>query len=143
MSKFKTHVQNFLLCKKYPFLKMRNVYSGKNLGYEFTELDNLPKGWRKCFGLAICEELNELFKTSSTKDFNEKYRIAQIKEKYGSLRWYDNGVPCDIESKYDMIIGKYTELSAQTCIVCGKKCKIKNFNGWYEPICDECEKEFM
>lgn len=140
MNKLKTYIQNFLLCQKYPFLKVRNVWSGKSFGYRFTELDYLPGGWRKRFGLAICEELNKLFKTSKTKNFNKKYHITQIKEKYGSLRWYDNGVPADIKEKYDEIIGKYETLSAKTCVMCGKDCKIESLGGWFIPICEECKE---
>lgn len=66
MNKLKTYVRNFFLCKKYPFLKQ-----GKNFEYKFTELDNLPEGWRRRFGLAICDELNKLFKTSKVKNLTK------------------------------------------------------------------------
>ena len=36
--------QNRALCKKYPFLLIRD---GE---YRFTELDDLPDGWRIAFG---------------------------------------------------------------------------------------------
>jgi hypothetical protein len=38
----------------------------------------------------MCEELKqELIKFN----YLDNYEITQIKEKYGSLRWYDNGNP--------------------------------------------------
>ena len=39
-------------------------------------------------------------------NYLDKYRIVQIKEKYGSLRWYDAGVPIEISEELDMLIIK-------------------------------------
>lgn len=138
MSKLITWIKNFILCKKYPFLRVKNVWTKKKYGYSSTELDMLPYGWKKRFGLDICKELNTLFKKSKCKNFSRKYFISQIKEKYGTLRWYDNGVPEDIYEEYMKIIDKYEHLSAITCISCGKDAKIQNVSGWYEPLCNEC-----
>ena len=85
-----SYIRNFFLCKKYPFLQIRNVWHGEKYGYEFTELDSLPRGWKKKFGIKISKDLLILFRKSATKNFHKQYRISQIKEKYGSLRWYDN-----------------------------------------------------
>ena len=138
MNRFVNYIKNFCLCKKYPFLRVKNVWTKKKYGYSSTELDMLPNGWRKRFGEDICKELNELFKKSSVKHFNRKYFIVQIKEKYGTLRWYDNGVPEDIFQEYLDIINKYEELSGKTCIECGEDAKIIELNGLYEPLCEEC-----
>ena len=100
---------NKFLCEKYPFLIPRNRWSGMRIteaqnggywpsssdeipeyDYEYTELDSMPDGWRIAFGAQMCEELrDELLRF----DYLDKYEITQIKEKYGSLRWYDNGHP--------------------------------------------------
>ena len=90
---------------------------------------------KKRFGLDICKELNALFKKSKCKNFNRKYFISQIKEKYGTLRWYDNGVPEDIYEEYSNIINKYEALSAKTCIECGAQAEIK------KSACDQGSKE--
>lgn len=85
-------LNNYFLIKKYPFLLCRNRWNGKPLEdkYSFTELDDMPLGWRKSFGRKLCQDIKDLFVISGYKDFIEKYRIVQIKEKYGQLRWYDN-----------------------------------------------------
>lgn len=118
-TKYQDQLENYLpiskkdlneyLCKAYPFLIPRNRWSGiriteaQNGGYwpgepeaipeydyEYTELDSMPEGWRIAFGIQMCEELKqELIKF----DYLDKYEITQIKEKFGSLRWYDNGYP--------------------------------------------------
>ena len=141
MNKLVDYIKNFILCKKYPFIRVKNVWTHKKYGYSSTELDMLPYGWKIKFGEDICKELSELFKKSQVKHFNRKYFITQIKEKYGTLRWYDNGVPEDIFKEYMDIINKYEELSAKTCICCGEEAETRNVGGWYEPLCDKCFRE--
>ena len=101
----------------------------------FTELDSMPIGWRKAFGIQMCKEIKaELKKIKHLK----KYRIMQIKEKYGSLRWYDSGNNIEIQN----IIDKYEEISARTCIDCGKPAKYIS-KGWISPYCENCiDKNF-
>lgn len=101
------------LLEKYPWLTPFNNWSGKKItdcirpngeegfwpgdpekhpdyDYEYTLLDNMPDGWRIAFGDQMCEEIDRELRRF---DYQDKYRIVQIKEKYGSLRWYDNGTP--------------------------------------------------
>ena len=125
--------RNKQLIEKYPFLLPRNRWTDKvdeNYNYEYTELDAMPDGWRKAFGEQMCQEIkDELVKASAL----ERYRIMQIKEKYGTLRWYDN---FNTQKGYD-IIHKYEALSARTCIQCGKPAT-RITTGWIAPYCDEC-----
>lgn len=60
--------------------------------------------------------------------------ITQIKEKFGSLRWYDHGCT---EKMLREIIPKYENLSAYTCIRCGKPATRITL-GWICPFCDDC-----
>ena len=144
-----TKEQNRALCERFPFLIPSNRWSGKRINeadgrgywpgapeetpewdYEYTELDDMPDGWRKAFGEQLCEELKaELVKAGALDD----YRIVQIKEKFGTLRWYDNG---NTEAGYK-IISKYEALSARTCICCGKPAT-RIATGWISPYCDDC-----
>lgn len=137
-------MRNKKLCKRYPFLKPRSwhddvvVWEHRKTDwryckpYSFTELDALPSGWRRAFGIQMCEEIrDELIKYNCL----DKYRIAQIKEKYGSLRWYDWGRPR--ESKISEIIQKYEDISIHTCIRCGRPAT-KISLGWISPWCDKC-----
>lgn len=98
---------NRALTDKYPWLIPTNTFSGVRItttepgfyggcddipsyDYSYTELDQMPDGWRIAFGEQMCEEIHqELVKF----DCVDKYRILQIKEKFGGLRWYDDGVP--------------------------------------------------
>lgn len=122
--------ENKKLCEKYPFLMPTNRWTGEvpeDYDYSWTEIDAIPQGWFKAFGMQMVEELSQALGENV-----KNYRISQIKEKYGSLRWYDFG--CTKEG-YD-VISKYGRLSEVTCIVCGKPAT-KISNGWISPFCDE------
>ena len=78
----------------------------------------------------MCQEIKDAL---IEIDYLDKYRITQIKEKYGMLRWYDFGGSRKI---YD-IISKYEGISQVTCICCGKPAT-KITTGWISPYCDDC-----
>jgi len=58
--------------------------------------------------------------------------ILQIKEKFGGLRIYTNGV--NIE--YDSYVEFAEAMSYQTCEVCGAPGKIRH-SGWHKTLCDD------
>lgn len=118
------------LLSRYPWLTPTNVWSGKKItdcsgsdgekgfwpwnpegnpeyNYEFTWLDDMPDGWRIAFGDQMVEEIHqELIKYN----FVDDYKIIQIKEKYGGLRWYDNGIPIGkLSDDYEDISWKPSE----------------------------------
>lgn len=126
------------LINKFPFLEIRNRWTGEVTNdEEFTELDAMPVGWRKAFGEKMCEEIqNEL--NSMDPVLANNYRILDIKEKYGSLRWNTNWTTMEINK----IVQKYEELSEKTCIDCGAPAT-KISKGWIEPYCDECAKKVI
>lgn len=106
------------LIKKYPWLEVRNVWTDKIIeDTNFTWLDDLPKGWKIAFGEQMVEELDKILRKAN---YQNNYRITQIKEKYGSLRWYDNGVPTEILEEQNKWLAKYEDLSEHTCMICGK-----------------------
>ena len=125
--------ENRRLCEEYPFLIPRNRWTGQipqEYDYEYTELDNMPDGWRVAFGEQMCAEIKEeLVKLRGLDD----YRISQIKEKYGSLRWYAN---FETDTLWK-IISKYEKMSMYTCVECGKAATRVTL-GWISPYCDDC-----
>ena len=127
-------MENKRLCKRYPFLIIRNWRNDEPIGYNFTYLDDMPEGWRKAFGKDMCEEIRQvLIKGGYLYD----YRVAQVKEKYGGIRWYDEGAPSSIYRELQDIIYKYEELSYRTCICCGRPAT-KISQSWISPFCDKC-----
>lgn len=129
-------LKNWILCGKYPFLIPRYEWSQEiieDYDYTSTYLDDIPVGWKKAFGEMMCEEIKqELVRCN----YLDEYRILQIKEKYGELRWYDNGTP--IDCKVPEIIDNYSMLSQNICIICGKPDVPMTHNGWSSPYCKKC-----
>lgn len=133
--------ENKELLEKYPWLYPVSESTGKpleNYDYSFTWMDDIPLGWNIAFGKQMVEELGALLEKYNYQD---EYSICQIKEKFGGLRWYDNGFPTEGYEEYKEWLDKYEELSFKTCIDCGKPAKYFT-RGWITPICEDCAKEY-
>lgn len=127
---------NKSLVEEFPFLLPISTLTDKvpkNYDYSYTNFDLIPEGWRKAFGIKLCKELKEVL---IKEKYLEKYRICEIKEKYGRLRWYDFGHTNPIWE----VLSKYEKLSAKTCIVCGEPAT-KISLGYISPYCDDCAKK--
>ena len=132
---------NHWLCLMFPWLIPHNHLTGKiikDFDYTWTELDNMPVGWRKTFGEQMCFEIKKLLEEAN---YQYNYEILQIKEKWGKLCWYDNGVPENIYDNFQEIIHKYEDLSKKTCTLCGEEAS-KTTDDWFIPICNNCYDEF-
>lgn len=125
-----------MLIKRYPFLLPRNRWTDQvpeDYDYTYTEIGALERGWLLAFGVEMLEELRSILDNVGGL---EKYRIIQIKEKYGYLHWYA-GCPKECAEEHERWLGKYEKLSFRTCIYCGKLAT-KVRMGYIIPLCDEC-----
>ena len=131
-------LKNWILVNKYPFL-MPKYWNPETMQYEidedykynFTELDTMPDGWRKAFGEMMCEEIyNALVDCNGLDD----YKVEQIKEKFGQLRWYSYPSYEEVER----IIDKYSVLSENICMICGKPDVPMTGDIWFYPLCEKC-----
>ena len=93
-------------------------------------LNLIPPGWIE-IGRAMIRECKAIY---------SEWEICDLKEKWGQLRCYDNGVPSTLRKQVDEILDKYEELSARTCCICGKPAT-KLSSGWILPFCDNCGNE--
>jgi len=135
IKKRKTICENKKLCERFPFLIPWNRFTGErppDYDWTYTELDCMPDGWRKAFGTQMCEEIRAALIDDGDLD---RWRIVQMKEKYGTLRLYDSGTK--IGSRVHKIEQKYELLSERTCIVCGAPATRMTL-GWISPYCDKC-----
>ena len=128
-------MRNKPLIKRYPFLLPRNVFSDKipsNYNYEYTEYDDLLKGWQIGFGKFLLDDL----RTACLKTGRlYKLRIEQLKEKYGIMCLYCNAATQEI---YD-VINDYEYISQYICGQCGSiHGQVINDYGWYFPLCKKC-----
>ena len=96
----------------------------------FTEWDAVAPGWNKAFGKQYLKELKKQLKKDKML---YKWRITDIKEKFGTFRLYCNYGSDELYN----IINKYEELSWNTCIKCGKPATYTS-KGWISPYCDDC-----
>lgn len=120
---------------KYRLYKVLNWIDEKILDKIFilptyTEWDAVEPGWNKAFGKQYLKEL----KTQLKKDnMLYKWRITDIKEKFGRFQLYCNYGSDELYR----IINKYEDLSWNTCINCGKPATHTS-KGWISPYCDDC-----
>lgn len=114
--------QNRYLIERYPWLYPYPNDNG-------ILLDALPSGWRDLI-LDLCAELRVLL---DKYDLVDKYRVAEAKEKWFMLRWYDyltdgSEMPQDI---VDLVM-EYEEQSQYVCMLCGDN------KSSTEPCCTSC-----
>ena len=120
------------LLTEFPFLLPRNVWTGEldeDYDYSYTLLDFAPVGWKKLF-LQCCRDL--AIQLTKERKLN-KFRFTQIKEKYNTLRMYNNG--CSQEC-HDILL-KYEYLSSFVCQKCGKPADYET-EGWLTSLCKDC-----
>ena len=89
--------KNKELCERFPFLIPWHRFTGERFvqldrhgkmkavhdyNWSYTDLDSMPDGWRKAFGMKMCEEIREeLIKWNDL----DRWQIIEMKEKYGHL----------------------------------------------------------
>lgn len=92
-----------------------------------------PAGWNRL--LLQCAKEMEKTISQLPKSKHHLFGAAQIKEKFGGLRWYTD----NWHDSFEEIIKKYETLSYRTCEVCGKDAKTKNEKGWVVTVCKDHE----
>lgn len=88
-------------------------------------------GWQKLIE-DLCEELNEHF----IKYPNPDFRVAQVKSKFGGLRFYVQNEGEKYE-EINSIIRKYEDMSYHTCEYCGADNAIQ-IGRWVMTLCPSC-----
>lgn len=134
---------NAVLVTRYPFLYPRSDWDDHDLwdgddAYSYTLFGSIPDGWAYRFGLDLCEDVRTILLRSQYADALEKYRIAQIKEKFGGLRWYDECIMDDVYEDMFLLTYLYEYLSYHVCIECGSMSDVRMTHGYILPICETC-----
>jgi len=120
------------LKEKYPLLYTQRIW------VEYSS------GWYKLIE-DLSSEIYELYNKWGSK-YTEFPYVAQMKEKFGGLRYYMSFAEISEEDYNDLrkIIDKYEALSYKVCEVCsapGKNDTLED-DYWYTTLCESCrEKE--
>jgi len=120
------------LCQKCP-----NLYADRNLSIMESCMAwgfDCMKGW-----FPIIWDLSlklEAIISSLPEAERTKYKAAQVKEKYGTLRFYMTAETDEM----DKLIGEAEKVSTITCEYCGQPGKLRN-TGWLFTLCDKCDME--
>lgn len=136
--KDRTVEENKELIKAMPFLLPVNRFTGEiddDYDYSYTELDiaEIPKGWDELF-YNYCVEITPVLARVNELDV---FHFSQVKEKWGELRIYNNGINSEIADEMNAIEKKYVDMSVRTCCLCGRSGKM-TYVGWVCPFCQEC-----
>jgi hypothetical protein len=132
-----------LLCEKYPkIFKDRNGSIKETcMAWGFSHGD----GWFNIID-ALCANIQhhtdwkrkqEPYAGMPEEEFDEIHQpvAAQVKEKFGGLRFY-----CDNTDDYTQgAIAMAESMSFRTCESCGTPAKPSG-NGWIKTLCSECNK---
>ena len=87
-----------------------------------------PDGWKD-----IVEKTDEMLAR-----IDPDYEITQVKEKYGTLRYYfTTGVEQEKREIMYALVGYAEFKSAHTCEVCGKWGELRD-GGYIRTLCDTC-----
>ena len=114
------------LVNAYPWLEARDEEGDGR----YCLLDDLPTGWRTAYGEKFAAALGRAVELDGMKD---TYEVAQVKEKFGDLCWYDNaGWRAREVKEY------YEKLFARTCVECGEPAEWR-VKGTLSPFCTKCK----
>lgn len=90
-----------------------------------------PPTWAKLVD-NLCNEIQ----TYCDENRCEQIECEQIKEKFGTLRFYVDSAPLEV---YD-IIRKYENKSATICQMCGcTDCDVSAVGSWIKYLCNACK----
>lgn len=74
------------------------------------------------------------------REIKPDYKVVQVKEKFGTLRYYIDAYPTD-EAEYKRFAEVIREAESKTeitCELCGQEGTLRS-GGWIRTLCDSCE----
>jgi len=122
------------LAHKYKFMRNRNYKTGKIIR-PLQCACACNDGWYDIIN-DLAKEITIHHKMRHQKRELRRINVVQIKEKFGTLRFYADNTTKTV----DNIIAKYEDLSATTCELCGAPGKLRKLQ-WMQTLCDKCVKD--
>jgi hypothetical protein len=115
------------LIKRFKFISSKNPLYRNDLNIPMSF--DCEDGWFKLIW-ELCEGLEKII--------DKSFIVEQVKEKFGTLRFYVSYVNDDINS----LIEKAELQSSITCEICGNPGELKIKRGWYRTVCED-EKDYQ
>lgn len=117
--------------EKYPHVFARKASSIEPFAMFGIECE---KGWYSILNQLFACIDNHLEWKNRNKEDEEKlsFILTQVKEKYGTLRFYYDGG----DDRIDGMVRMAEAMSAVTCEVCGNAGRMRG-HGWFYTACDE------
>lgn len=106
---------------------LENGYFSDRPAIKSSYFFDVGKGWYPL----IKELIEKLIENGWDK------KICQVKEKFGGLRFYPQG----LSEENWKIVSEYEKKSYETCEVCGKKGKTRNDGHWLTTLCNKHYKK--
>jgi hypothetical protein len=112
--------------------------AGKHAEGLLKILERIPEHWGRWISCGsgwypLLIELNE-----KLAQIEPDYEIHQVKEKFGTLRYYIGTIDHDRFDQMSKIIDSYESKSAITCETCGSEGELRSQRYWYRTLCVTC-----
>lgn len=98
----------------------------KERPFDFSVKD----GWFKII-YNLCKEIDFLL----TEEERKNFKVLQMKEKFGGLRFYTANTPKRLKNKIYSLISKAESESFNICEVCGHRGKPRKDLSWIKTLC--------
>jgi len=85
----------------------------------------------------LCSDITKILETLPKEDRTAP--VAQVKEKFGSLRWYQDNIHENVSDEVYALISKAEKASSSVCEDCGEP-GITTGSGWLRTLCENCSK---
>jgi hypothetical protein len=126
------------LIEQFPWLNPREDWSNDYIQFDgeedvWTELDDLPEGWKEGFLEDMLTEIDEVL---NEYDCVEDYRVLRAENKMGLFKWDHAGYTLDAKEDLDRIVKLYKKVANETCMECGMRAKAYQANGEIVVACD-------
>ena len=104
-------------------------------------------GWFQIIDM-LCETLETMLnernrrrKMAKLEESPHTLRIVQIKEKFGTMRFYVQGIPSDITTginSFSAVISFAEKMTQTVCELCGSPGTLDETGGWWTTECESC-----
>ena len=107
-------------------------------------IDRIPSGWWRSIDVGPGWHLIIVELDRQIAALFPEYEVNQVKEKFGGLRYYVDGVDYDVVAP---LIRAAEGKALATCETCGKPGRLSTtsptgLGGWYKTTCDTCNPDF-